>query len=93
MKQSIGRLALGLGLTVAMAGVANAQTTVSLPDISQTTLMTVIVAEQARVVVPATITFNVANVATATAAPAASVTVDDGARVHARRQAGGRRVG
>jgi len=77
MKHSIARLGLAVGLTVGLAGVANAQTTVSLPDTSQTTLMTAIVAEQARVVVPATITFNVANVGAATAAAAASVTVDN----------------
>ena len=77
MKLTIGRLGVALGLTVCAAGVASAQVTVSLPDTSQNTLMTAIVAEQARVVVPATITFNVANVGNATAAAPASVTVDN----------------
>lgn len=77
MKTTLGRLVVALGLTVGVTGVASAQVTVSLPDTSQTTLMTAIVAEQARVVVPATVTFNVANVSNATAAAAASVTVDN----------------
>ena len=77
MKLTIGRLGVALGLTVCAAGVASAQVTVSLPDTSQNTLMTAIVAEQARVVVPSTVTFNVANVAVATAASPASVTVDN----------------
>lgn len=77
MNHSIARLGLVVGLTLGMAGVANAQVTVGLPDTSQTTLMTAIVAEQARVVVPASITFNVANVGAATPAAAAAVTVDN----------------
>jgi len=61
---------------VASAEIAQAQVTVLLPDTSQTTLLTATVSEQARVVVPATITFSVADVSTSTAASAASVTVD-----------------
>lgn len=58
------------------AGLASAQTTVTVPDSSQTTTMTANVSEQAQVTVPAGVTFNVTNVAANTAASAASVTVD-----------------
>jgi hypothetical protein len=64
-------------LTLAAAGAAAAQTTVPLPDTSQTTLLTSVVNEQARVTVPATVTFNVTDVASSTAASAASVTVSN----------------
>lgn len=63
-------------LLAASATVASAQTTVVLPDTSQTTAMSATVSEQARVVVPAGITFSVSNVAASTPANAASVTVD-----------------
>lgn len=55
---------------------AEAQTTVLLPDTSQTTLMTATVSEQARVIVPASVAFAVTNVASSTAASAATVTID-----------------
>ena len=58
------------------SGSASAQTTVVLPDTSQTTTVSVTVSEQARVAVPAGITFNVTNVGVATAAIAAAVTID-----------------
>ncbi len=64
-------------LVLAGAGAAFAQTTVSLPDTSQTTTLTSSVAEQARVTVPAGVTFNVSNVGSSTAASAASVTVSN----------------
>lgn len=59
------------------AGSAAAQTTVTLPDTSQSTTMTAEVSEQARVTVPAGITFSVDDVSSSTAASAASVTVDN----------------
>ena len=56
---------------------AVAQTTVSLPDTSQTTTLTSNVSEQAKVTVPADVTFNVTDVTSNTAASAASVTVSN----------------
>lgn len=55
---------------------AYAQTAVLLPDTSQTTLMTATVSEQARIVVPAAVSFAVTNVGNSTNASAASVAVD-----------------
>ena len=55
---------------------AYAQTTVTLPDTSQTTLLTATVSEQARIVVPASVSFSVGNIANSTAASAATVTID-----------------
>jgi hypothetical protein len=71
------RIAIALGgmLTIGSAS-ALAQTTVVLPDTSQTTTMSVNVSEQARVAVPAGISFNVTNIGAATAAAAATVTID-----------------
>jgi hypothetical protein len=65
-----------LTFTLVTAGGAAAQTTVALPDTSQTTTLTANVSEQARVTVPANITFNVVDINSSTAASAASVTVD-----------------
>ena len=65
-----------VGLTFGVSVVASAQTTVTLPDTSQTTTVSVNVSEQARVVVPSGITFTVSNIGVSTAAGAASVTVD-----------------
>ena len=64
-------------LAAISVGVSAAQTTVALPDSSQTTTMTASVSEQATVAVPAAVTFNVTNVNTSTAAGGASVTVDN----------------
>jgi hypothetical protein len=70
------------GMTVAaaaglMSGVGLAQTTVSLPDTSQTSTFTATVSEQAKVTVPSAIAFTVTDIATSTAASAAIVTIDD----------------
>jgi hypothetical protein len=73
MKRIHRSLAL-LGLTMAM-GVASAQTTVTLPDTSQTSTMTANVSEQCRIDVPSTITFNVTNIGSNTNTTA-SVTID-----------------
>lgn len=70
--------------TVVLSGVmlllasapTQAQTTVVLPDTSQTTAVSVTVSEQARVLVPSGISFNVTNVGVTTAASAATVTID-----------------
>jgi hypothetical protein len=68
---------------IALAGVlatwsapAIAQSTVVLPDTSQTTTVSVTVSEQARVAVPAGISFSVTNIGAATSAAAATVTID-----------------
>lgn len=66
-----------LFLLVASTAALRAQTTVSLPDTSQTTTLTASVSEQARVTVPAGISFNVSDVTASTAASAASVTVSN----------------
>ncbi|HEX7185277.1 MAG TPA: hypothetical protein VF756_25865 [Thermoanaerobaculia bacterium] len=68
---------LGSAGLLLIAGTAAAQTTVTLPDTSQTTTLTASVSEQARVTVPAGITFNVTDVANSTAASSASVTVSN----------------
>lgn len=56
---------------------ASAQTAVVLPDSSQSTTLTATVSEQARVTVPAGVTFTVNDVGSSTAATAASVTVQN----------------
>lgn len=61
----------------AATGTAHAQTTVSLPDTTQTTTLTANVNEQAQVTVPAGVTFNVTNVGSSTPASSATVTVNN----------------
>jgi hypothetical protein len=65
---SLGALLLG-------ATLASAQTTLTLPDTSQTTTLTATVSEQARVTFPSTASFIVNDVASSTASSAASITV------------------
>ena len=65
-----------VGVLVISGGILSAQTTVNLPDSSQTTTMSVSVTEQARVAVPGGITFNVTNIGASTAASAATVAID-----------------
>lgn len=62
-------------LSVVVCTPAYAQQSVTLTDTSQTTTLTATVSEQARVTVPAGIAFTVNDVASNTAATAASVTV------------------
>lgn len=62
---------------LAFGAAASAQTSVGLPDQSQTTTLTASVAEQARVTVPASVSFSVTNVAASTSAAAASMTVQN----------------
>ena len=64
-------------MVLALSSAAFAQQTVTLADTSQTTTLTATVAEQARVVVPAGIAFNVANVTANTAASGASLSVQN----------------
>lgn len=68
---ALSAVAVGLILT----GGLYAQTAVTLPDTSQTTEATATVSEQAKVQVPAGVTFTVTDISSSTAAPAASVTV------------------
>ncbi|HUG81493.1 MAG TPA: hypothetical protein VML01_07510 [Bryobacterales bacterium] len=58
-------------------GIGSAQTTVTVPDTTQSTTMTAEVSEQARVNVPAAATFTVTNISGSTAASAVSVTIDN----------------
>ena len=58
------------------ASSAHAQTAVLLPDTSQTTLMTATVSEQARISIPAAVSFSVTNVGSSTNAGAVSVALD-----------------
>jgi hypothetical protein len=76
MKRRRFRLHLAVTLLLGMPAVGTAQTTVTLPDTSQTTTVSVNVIEQARVIVPTGITFNVTNIGASTPANAATVTVD-----------------
>lgn len=69
-------ITLSLGMLALHATPAQAQTMVTLPDTSQTTLLTATVSEQARIIVPASVSFNVTNIANSTVASAATVTID-----------------
>ena len=62
-------------LVVFVSRVANAQTNITLPDTNQTTTLTATVSDQARVTVPAGVTFTVNDVSNATASGPASVTI------------------
>jgi len=64
---------LTLGLSLAGASLAAAQTPVSLPSSTRTTTFAASVSEQARITVPAGITFNVADVTATTNASSASI--------------------
>ena len=74
--KNIVKATLVVGLMACGVATAQAQTLVQLPDQTQTTTFTVNVSEQARVQVPANVTFTVTNVANPTTAPNASVTID-----------------
>ena len=77
MRHKILSLFVSLALTTMMVGLATAQTTVTLPDTSQSTSLTATVSEQARVTVPTGVTFTVADTSGSTAASAATVTIDN----------------
>ena len=67
-------------------GVLSAQTTITLPDTSQSTTMTANVSEQASVSVPASVTFNVTDISSSTPASAASVSATNIALATASKQ-------
>lgn len=75
--KALKTVSVSFALLVACAGGLAAQTTVALPDDSQTTTLTATVSEQARVTVPAGVTFNVTDITAITAASAASVTISN----------------
>jgi len=68
---SVSAILLALSSTAAQA-----QTTVLLPDTSQTTVLTATVSEQARVTVPASVAFTVGNLSNSTDASAATISID-----------------
>src|ERR1700686_1803194 len=75
MRNAIVRSSMVVALGIVTAGLASAQgTAVTLTDSSQSTTLTANVSEQARITVPASVTFNVTNTAAITNA-AAAVTV------------------
>ena len=80
------RMFLVGGLMGVCTATAMAQTTVLLPDTSQTTTLTATVSEQARVTVPAGVTFTVTDLTASTAAPAASVSISNIALASATKQ-------
>jgi len=62
--------------TLSVPRPAWSQTTVTLPDTSLTTTMSVNVSEQVRVTVPAGVTFTVSNIGVSTVAAAVAITAD-----------------
>lgn len=76
MKTVFVRASMTVALAVVTAGLASAQTVVTLPNSTQTTTLTANVSEQAQVAVPVGVTFNVQDVSLNTAASSASVTVN-----------------
>ena len=76
MKNMFVKSVGAFGLLVAGTGIAFAQVVVDLPDSSQQTTATANVSEQARVTVPAGVTFNVTDIGSNTPASAASVSID-----------------
>ena len=69
------RGAVGAALVLGVAGAASAQTSVLLPDTSQTTTLTAAVSDQAMVTVPSGVTFTVNDVTISTTGSAAPVTI------------------
>jgi hypothetical protein len=61
---------------VLVPAVARAQVVVALPNMTSSTTLTATVSEQARVSVPAGVSFSVTDIGSSTAAAAASVTID-----------------
>ena len=75
MRATLVRFGLAAVLSFVGAGVAQAQVTVTLPDTSQTTTLTATVSPQARVDVPAGVSFTVNDINAASVASAAAVTI------------------
>jgi hypothetical protein len=71
------KIFVGFAALLLTAGLASAQSVVTLPDSGETTTLTGDVAEQARVTVPAGVSFDVQDISSSTPASAASVTVDN----------------
>ena len=87
MKNAFVRTSMIVALTAISATVASAQTTVELPNSTQTTTLYANVSEQARVTMPTSVTFNVINTSAATAASVASpVTITNIALANAAKQ-------
>ena len=77
MTQALVRTFMVAAFTVLTAALALAQTTVNLPNGSQTTTFSAYVSEQALLAVPSGVTFNVTNARASTVASSASVAVSD----------------
>jgi len=75
--RTLTRTSILMAVLLLVPALGMAQTTVTLPDTSQTTTLTANVSEQAQVTVPAGVTFNVTDISGSTAASAASVTIDN----------------
>lgn len=84
--RAIPRITLGIGLLLMPAGIAQAQSTVTLADTTQTTTLTAAVVEQARVTVPAGITFDVTNIAATSGSGNVAVSVQNIALLTATKQ-------
>ena len=68
---SFARVSLSaMGILIAGVTVAGAQTTITLPDTNQTTTLTATVGDQARVTVPAGVSFTVSDISSAPSDPA-----------------------
>ena len=72
----VWRIAVVAGVMLVGARAAHGQTSVSLPNSTQTTTLTANVTDQARVTVPAGVTFTVTNVSASTPSSGQSITVD-----------------
>ena len=85
MKKLFVRTSMILALTAFTVALASAQTTVTLPNQTQTTNLSADVSEQARITVPGTVSFAVTNTSAITDASAA-VTVENIALATATKQ-------
>ena len=70
-------IARGIVLSALSVSALFAQTTVTLPDENETTVLTASVSDQAKVTVPAGVSFDVVDIASSTAADSASVTAEN----------------
>jgi len=76
LRQSLSFAIATVGV-LTCAGAAQAQTLITVPDTSQTTTLTATVADQARVTVPAGVSFTVNDIASSTASGATSISVSN----------------
>lgn len=77
MQKLCVRSFIATAFVLSLAPLVHAQQSVTLTDTSQTTTLTASVSEQARVTVPAGVSFSVNNVSASTAASSAAVTVQN----------------